>query len=198
MMSSRKQVEAGEFHDVRRVLRRLPGREPAADLRLRLRVLASKESARRRARATWSELARTWISEFTLFANNLMRPLAIPTAGGFVSALLLFGVLAPGLATRGAVAGQDVPTVLYEGASVRSFMPLGFNNDALTVEVTINGDGRVVDYSIPSDNPADHELHRNIQNYLMFMEFHPVRNFGQPVKAKVRISFQSSHIDVRG
>ena len=199
MMSSRNQVDAGgEFRDVRHLLRGLPEREPAADLRLRLRVLASKESSRRRSRVTWYQLTRTWLSDFALLANNLMRPLAIPTAGGFVSALLLFGVLAPGLATRGSVAGQDVPTVLYTEASVRSFTPFGFHNVALTVEVTIDGEGRVIDYSIPSEFTASPELHRSIGNNLLFTQFTPVRSFGQPVKAKVRISFQSSHIDVRG
>jgi hypothetical protein len=199
MMSSSKQVDAREHSDVRNLLRGLPEREPAADLRMRLRVLASKESSRRRARATWYQLTRTWVSDFALLANNLMRPLAIPTAGGFVSALLLFGVLAPTLATPGAVvAGQDVPTVLYTEASVRSLTPFGFHNVALTVEVTIDGEGRVIDYSIPSEFPENSDLHRSIGNNLLFTQFTPVRNFGQPIKAKVRISFQSSHIDVRG
>src|SRR3712207_1384714 len=109
-MSPTMQVDAEDNRDVRHLLRRLPEREPAADLRTRLRVLASRESARRRSRATWSALYRTWISEVSLFFNNLARPLAIPTAGGFVSALLLFGVLAPMLMSPVAVvAGQDVP-----------------------------------------------------------------------------------------
>src|SRR5687767_12130421 len=132
MMSSTKQVDPGDQQKVRHLLRGLPEREPAAELRMRLRVLASKESSRRRARVTWSQTVRTWVSDFSLLANNLMRPLAIPTAGGFVSALLLFGVLAPGLATRGAVAGQDIPTVLYTEPSVRSITPFGFHN--VTVE----------------------------------------------------------------
>jgi len=191
--------QSREVRELRRALRSLPSRQPSIDLRMRLRVLASKESSRRRSRTSARELARTWFTDFRLYVNNLMRPLAIPTAGGFVSALLLFGVLAPSLATPGAVPGTDVPTVLYTEASVRSFIPLGFHNEDLTVEVTIDGEGRVIDYSIPSEltkkNPT---LHRSIQNYLLFTQFTPVRNFGQPVKAKVRISFQSSRIEVRG
>ena len=199
MMSSRDQVDVGEFRDVRELLRELPEREPAADLRMRLRVLASKESSRRHARATWYKRCRTWLSDFRLIADNLMRPLAIPTAGGFVSALLLFGVLAPMLSTPGTiVAGQDVPTQLYKGATVRSYMPLHINDEALTVEVTINDEGRVIGYSIPGAENSNPEPRRSIENYLMFMEFTPVRNFGNPVKGKVPIMFQSSQIDVRG
>ena len=102
-----------------------------------------------------------------------MRPLAIPTAGGFVSALLLFAVLAPGLTTRGATPGNDVPTVLYTEASVRSFIPLGFHNENITIEVTIDGDGRVIDYSLPNGPSKDPALHRSIENYLLV---HPVHS----------------------
>ena len=151
--------------DVRRMLRVLPQRRPSADLAMRLRVLASHESARRRSRVSLRQTLRTWISDFRLFADNLMRPLAIPTAGGFVSALLLFAVLAPGLTTRGATPGNDVPTVLYTEASVRSFIPLGFHNENITIEVTIDGDGRVIDYSLPngpSKDPALASEHREL------------------------------------
>lgn len=181
------------------MLRLLPRRQPSADLDMRLRVLASRESARRKSRSSWAQLWKTWFVDLRLHGNNLMRPLAIPTAGGFVSALLLFGVLAPSLATPGVVVvGADVPTVLYTEASVRSFIPLSFHNQDLTVEVTINGEGRVIDYSLPYGKPKDDTLHRSIENYLLFTQFTPVRNFGQPVQAKVRISFQSSRIEVRG
>ncbi|HYP08007.1 MAG TPA: hypothetical protein VER03_17380 [Bryobacteraceae bacterium] len=199
MMSSSKQVRAEEYRDIRQVLQGLPQRAPAADLRTRLRVLASKESSRRRSRATWYKWAQTKLVDFRLFANNLMRPLAIPTAGGFVSALLLFGVLAPTLATPGAIpGGTDVPTVLYTEASVRSLTPFGFRDVAFLVEVTIDDEGRVIEYSIPSEYPVTPELYRSIGNNLLFTQFTPVRNFGQPVRSKFRISFQSSQIDVRG
>jgi hypothetical protein len=195
----RRSEQTPGVRELRRTLRSLPQRRLSADLGMRLRVLASKESSRQQSRASWGQLWNTWMSDFRLWANNLMRPLAIPTAGGFVSALMLFGVLAPALAMRGAVVTtEDVPTVLYTEASVRSFMPLGFHDEDITIEVTIDGDGRVIDYSLPSGHPKNHALHRSIENYLLFTQFTPVRNFGQPVNAKVRISFQSSRIEVKG
>jgi hypothetical protein len=200
MMGPRNRFDSNEFEvrELRQTLRALPRHQPSMELRTRLRVLASTESARRRSRASLRQRWDTWLGDFRLFSNNLMRPLAIPTAGGFVSALLLFGVLAPVLATRGVGPGDDVPTVLYTEASVRSFIPLGFHNEDVTIEVTIDGDGRVIDYSLPPGHPKNHALHRSIENYLLFTQFTPVRNFGQPVKAKVRLSFQSSHIEVKG
>jgi hypothetical protein len=187
-----------EDRELRQVLKALPQRRPSADLTMRLRVLASRESTRRQGRVTWQKLARTWLSDFQVWADNLMRPLAIPTAGGFLSALLLFGVLAPQLGTRIVLVADDVPTGLYTTASIQSFKPLGFNDVSILVEVTIDDMGRVVDYSIPNAQAADRDLHRSIENYLLFTQFTPVRNFGQPVKGKVRISFQSSSIEVRG
>jgi len=194
-MRQNKQIDSD---DVRRMLRMLPSRRPSTDLSMRLRVLASQESARRQSHASLRKTLQTWFADFRLFADNLMRPLAIPTAGGFISAMLLFGVLSPNLVTRGAVVSNDVPTVLYTEASVRSFIPLGFHNEDITIEVTIDDEGRIIDYSMPNGRPKNHALNRSIENYLLFTQFTPVRNFGQAVKAKVRLSFKSSRIDVRG
>jgi len=129
-----------------------------------------------------------------------MRPFALPTAGGFASALVLFSVFASGLDTPIAKASHvDVPTGLYTEASVRNYLPLGLHDSDIVVELTIDDQGRVVDYHLPAMSaPLSRELRRNIENNLLFTQFTPVRNFGQPVKAKVRISFQSSQIDVRG
>ena len=108
-------------------------------------------------------------------------------------------MLAPGLATRGATPGNDVPTVLYTEASVRTFIPLGFHNEDITIEVTIDGEGRVIDYSIPNGRSKDSCACIGASRIIcLFTQFTPVRNFGQPVQAKVRISFQSSRIDVKG
>ena len=191
--------QSRDVRELRRALRSLPSRQPSTDLRMRLRVLASQESARRRSRASARELARTWFTDFRLFANNLMRPLAIPTAGGFVSALLLFGVLAPGSGNPRRGPGTDVPTVLYTEASVRTFIPLGFHNEDLTLRSRLMAkDGSSTIRFRTGRTKRIRRLHRSIENYLLFTQFTPVRNFGQPVKAKVRISFQSSRIEVKG
>ena len=195
----RRSERSPATRELRRALKGLPKMRPSADLAMRLQVLASRESARQQSRATWRQLWRTNLADFRLWANNLMRPLAIPTAGGFLSALLMFGMLAPTLATPyAAAAGEDVPTVLYTEASVKSFMPLGFHNEDVMVEVTIDSEGRVIDYSLAGNHVGSHAFHRSLENYLLFTQFTPVRNFGNPVKAKVRISFRSSQIEVKG
>jgi len=129
-----------------------------------------------------------------------MRPLAIPTAGGFASAMVLFSVFASGLGMPTCTATHvDVPTGLYTEASVKSYLPLGFQNSDLFVELTIDDQGRVVDYTLPAmSSPASQELRRNIENHLLFTQFNPATSFGQPIVGKVRLWFRSSRIDVKG
>ena len=129
-----------------------------------------------------------------------MRPIAIPTAGGCVSALMLFGVLAPSLAIPTVHArGNDVPTVLYTNASVKNFMAIGFEgNDDLVVEITVDEHGKLVDYTFPNCDDRRTPMHRMIENQILFTEFTPATILGQPMPGKVKITFVSSRIDVKG
>jgi hypothetical protein len=138
--------------------------------------------------------------DLRVWTNNLMRPLAIPTAGGFVSALTLFGVLAPSLAIPPVTArANDVPTVLYTEPSVKNFLPIGFEGEGdLVVEITVDEHGKLVDYSIPNMADKSHRMDPSIENQILFTQFTPARWLGQPMSGKVRITFRSSRIDVKG
>jgi hypothetical protein len=185
---------------LRMLLRTMPARVPPAELETSLRIIASRESQRRRGRASWSTRWFLIQQDFRLWANNLMRPLAIPTAGGFVSALLLFGVLAPSLAIPPVAARtHDIPTVLYTEPSVKNFLPIGFEGDGdLVVEITVDENGKLVDYSIPNMDQKLLRMHRSIENQILFTQFTPATRLGQPMSGKVRITFRSSRIDVKG
>ena len=189
------------LRSVRDAMRTLPKRDVSQDLATRLRVLASQEVLRRRTHAT---LARRWESfraDAGLVMQNIMRPLAIPTAGGFLSALVLFGVLAPVLAVPSvsASANGDVPTVLYVGPSVKHVGPLLSNQDVV-IELTVDGEGRLVEYAIqnPGAGVNTPAMRRAIENNLLFTQFTPATTLGQPTRGKVRVSFRSSSIDVKG
>lgn len=191
---------ATQFSDARltTALKSLPAQMPPPDLRLRLQVVASREASRQRQfrsgrLAFWKNEARHWVDE-------LMRPIAIPTAGGFFSALLLFATLAPSLAVRGVPASLvDVPTGLYTEASVKSSLPFGYDGEEVVVELTVDEGGRMVDYSVPQAAAmSSPEIRRYIENHLLTMQFTPATAFGQPMAAKLRIWFRSNRIDVRG
>src|SRR5438270_4369029 len=76
----------------RRALHSLPQRTPPVELTTKLRIAASRElarSARKRARIP------AWSSRLRLALDNLMKPLALPAAGGLCAAILLFTILVP-------------------------------------------------------------------------------------------------------
>jgi hypothetical protein len=192
-------LKAEQTQEVSAQLRTLPVRLAPPNLRTELRVIASREALRQRNRATLQSRLADWRTQFQLFTDNLMRPLAIPTAGGFFSALLLFAMLAPGLSSRVPLT-NDVPTGLYSDVQVMFMVPPGFSNTQdVIVEVTIDEHGRMTDYNIPSgqalSNPA---ILRTIENNLLFTRFQPARTFGQPMPAKVLVNFRTNSIDVKG
>ena len=157
-----------------KALRNMPQRIAPPELDLKLRVLGSQEASRRRqtrgsrAVAVWQRV-RNW-------ANELMRPVALPTAGGFASAIILFGLLAPSLTLRSApVEPYDIPTALYTEASVKSSLPLAYDGDAMLVELTVDEEGRMVDYFLPAHAQAQFPMpaRRVIENHLLTMVFNP-------------------------
>lgn len=182
---------------VRPLLKSLPNRTPPEDLQVRLRVIASREASRRRTMPQGKLAALAY--HLNQWMAELMRPLAIPTAGGFVSALLLFGVLSPSLFVRAAVtATADTPTVLYTEPSVKSSLPLEYDGEAMLVEVALDEEGRLIEYSISAGGTSTREVRRSIENHLLTMVFNPAVVFGQPTASKMKIWLRSNRIDIRG
>jgi hypothetical protein len=179
------------------MVRGLPRRNVPADLSSRLRVLASREQRR----ATGTGIA--YLDRVRLFSKNLMRPLALPFAGGVFSTILLFSMpLGQGYPARASSSGFDVPTVLTTEASVRKSAPMAaYNTDDVIVDVTVDGQGRMVDYLIVSGNATkDESLRRRIGAVLLLTEFNPATTLGTPVSGRMRLSLSAihSHIDVKG
>ncbi len=193
-----------QMREMRLTLRRMPVRIPPPSLNTRLRIAASRELVRQKAKATWPAMWADWRTSFRLGSQNLMRPLAIPTAGGFLSAVALFcllplGMISPTLALSVATI-TDVPTALYTDATIKSISPVGFSDEDVVVELTIDDQGRILSYTIPDcphilKSPA---LRRNIENSLLFTQFTPATTFGQPMSGKLRLSFRNSSINVKG
>jgi len=191
-------VRCEQTNTLRSRLRGLPAQAPPVSLTCPLRVSGSKEQTRRRRSATFSEIWENWAANTRLWRDNLMRPLAIPLAGGLASAVFLFGMVVPNVATYQSFTGNDVPTALYTEATVKSTGPFTFGDDDIIVELTVDEQGRMVDYSFPSKVSEDPELLRIIENNLLFTTFTPATTFGQPTAGKVRVSFSKSHIEVKG
>jgi TonB family protein len=183
---------------VTNMLRHVPAVEIPPELASRLQVLASHEREHRLSRISLSARLQYWRSRVKLTIDNLMRPLALPFAGGLVSALCLFGMLVPTLNMRRNVQ-FDVPIPLYTGPSLEEMAPFTFSNDEMLIEFTVNEKGQITDYSIPHSKTST-KLERNFASAVLFASFTPATLFGQPTSGKVLVSFRrsSSRIIVRG
>jgi hypothetical protein len=193
-----------------RGLRSLPRRTVPAELRDSLRVLASREQHR----AAGGGIA--WVDRVRLFSRNLMRPLALPLAGGVFSTIMLFSVFGPVYSARNS-SGFDIPvpfsprsqaTVLSSDRGgqrdptvLKTAPMLAYGADDVIVDVMVDGVGRVVDFTIVSgDDSNDDALRHSIGAVLLLTEFHPATTLGRPVAGRVRLSLSASHsyIDVKG
>ncbi|MCX6623019.1 MAG: zf-HC2 domain-containing protein [Acidobacteria bacterium] len=179
---------------------RIRARAVPQELTTSLCVIASREASLRRSGQT-SGLAGAVVRRFNLWVGDLMRPFAIPFAGGVVSAIFLFSMLVPTLTVLRGNSATDVPTMLSTEASIKDSLPLGETGDGVVVDLVVDESGRMVSYSIPDGQGllADNmEIRRAIENKLLVTRFEPATFFGQPTSARLRISFRRSTIDVRG
>ena len=178
---------------VSQALRSLPARMPPVGLGTSLRVIASRE----RQRLLSNQI--NWRDRLNLWASNLMRPLALPFAGGIFSTVALFSICLGTMYPIHADDSSDIPTVLTTEATVKSTAPLAGSCGDVVVDVSVDETGRMVDYKIVSGYTVmTGEQVRRLENRLIFTTFEPVTQFGQPTAGKLRLYFHNSEVDVKG
>jgi hypothetical protein len=161
------------------------------DLALKLRVALSQELANSR-RSRWERLRVRW--------ENAFDAIMVPATAGLVTTLIVFGVLINVLYPAQVRASNDVPTMLYTPAELKStpFEPtMGMANaDSLIVEAYVGPDGRVLDYRILSAPEDAQAILPQLKNMLIFTTFNPATAFGQPTFSRVVLTF--SRVQVKG
>lgn len=172
-----------ELNSVRAMLRDLPSMPCPPRVETRLRVAVSQA----RTHISWRDRA-------ALLLQNIMRPLAVPATGGLLSAILLFALLGDNLAYRGTLR-NDVPLGLFTQVTVLDPPPFGCYGHDVIVELTIDRNGKVEDYSLPNRKLSRAEL-QEMGNLILFTSFNPATAYGLPTSSKVMVSFR--HINVRG
>ncbi len=179
---------------VRSMLSKLPAAAPPPQLAAALRVMASRERADKLARRN---LPVYLGNRLRLFADNLMRPLALPFAGGLVSALALFSMLVPSIAAR-VTSADDVPIpFIYTDPQVKEQAPYEFSYATdVTVEVVVDGQGRAVDFLLPNGAYASEPLRRKIMTNLLFTQFTPATAYGRPTIGRMFLSFTHTKFEV--
>lgn len=168
------------------------GRKSAPpDLALKLRVALSQELANSR-RSRWDSLRVRW--------ENAFNATMVPATAGLVTTLIIFGLLISFLYPAQVRAANDVPTMLYTPAELKSTpfeLSMGVaNTDSLVVEAYVGPDGRVLDYRVLSAPEDAEAILPQLKNMLIFTTFNPATAFGQPTSSRVILTF--SKVQVRG
>jgi anti-sigma factor RsiW len=189
--------------ELRARLRRLEEPRIPRALSVRLRVLASHEHARRVARATWSARIAGWKDGIRLNFENLMRPVALPVAGGVLSALLLFGALIPTLIFRHQIGNEsplsftdpDGTVVNWRPGEIPRLEPVDavVSSDENVLELTIDEEGRIADYAVRQG-----QLTPEMLTFIQFSQFTPAMFFGKPTWGKKLVIFPRHRRSVRG
>ena len=189
-------VELKQLETLRTALRKLDRPRIPAGLTVQLRVLASHERVRRLARASFSARVRYWGDRLKLGFDNLMKPVALPVAGGLLSALLLFSAVVPNLIFRH-IHTSEPPLALSSDPDGRIVDWSGVlprlesvnavpepDSDGTVVELVIDEQGRVADYSVQQG-----QLTPAMQQIILFSKFTPAMFFYQPAWGRIRVVF---------
>jgi hypothetical protein len=178
--------------------------------------MASHERARRLARVTLAARWKEWSSTASLWFDNLMRPVALPFAGGLLSAMTLFSLLVPSLSFSHNFTDQAFLTYpdgeVIALSSNGTYVPASYGERLTIVPanmdssdysnviwLTVNETGKVVDYSIERGS-----LTPDLQSIILFSQFTPATVLGLPTSGRVRVAQRSfehaspAHQSMRG
>jgi len=176
-------------------LRSLPSPLPPPTLLNRLRIAASYEIERSHGRLDFTSASRRWWMRARLTMHDLMQPLAVPAAGGLLSSIVCFVMLADTLGFPQQKLGvNDIPLGFTTQVQVDQLSPFGYAGRDVVVELTIDRDGHVANYAARGAVTRDDM--KQLNNLILFTSFEPATVFGQPTSGKILL--RSHRINVRG
>jgi hypothetical protein len=172
------------------------GRKQAPpELALQIKLALSREATRTPSRR-WQSLSVRVEHAFNAFM--------VPATAGVLSAVILFGLLLGLFAMPSqlrAASDVDLPMGFYTPPALDSSLfgmtVNGSKPGSVTVEATVDPNGRLEDYSVvSSDGDDSQQLSPEIKNMLIFSTFRPAMSFGRPTTGKIMLVF--SKIPVKG
>ena len=179
----------------------LPGFAVPDELAQRLKVVASRECVRRRRHVSLESFLAYLRSEAWLMMNNLIRPFAVPVAGGLASALVMLSMFVHAYEIP-RTPSVDVPTGLSTEASLLWSIPIAMTAypGDMVIDVDVDEQGKISGYSIPGVQAWAHDKQtvRRVEHFLVVTQFTPATFFGRPASGKARITLRRSDVDVRG
>ncbi len=183
-----------EVGSLRTGLKSLPELTVPSLLRTRLRVIASRERSRQALRRNLAARIADLRSRAKLVFDNMLRPIAVPAAGGMLASFLCFGVIVDTLHYYPEWQ-TDIPIGLFSQGAIDDASPFSVNGKDVLVQLTIDKKGTVSDFEVPQGSASPEEL-KEIGNLVLYSSFTPATHDGQPVTGKILVTI--NHINIRG
>ena len=189
------------LEEQRALLRNMAPTPVPAAVVTRLSVLASHERERQLARVSPRERFRRIASNVSLAFDNIMRPAAVPFAGGILSALVSFGLMVPVLSFTHSAGSYDftnfntdprgsivaTPWQTAAADEMRDFPMLASpdqpNGDYVNVvNLTIDENGKVVDWDVVRGQLTD-----EMKSIIMMSTFKPATSMGINTSGTIQV-----------
>jgi hypothetical protein len=187
-------LHRAEVRSLRTGLKGLPPKGVSPLLATRLKVVASRERSRFMLRRNLAARMAELRSRARLIFDNILRPIAVPAAGGILASFLCFGVIVDTLHVHPEWQ-NDIPVGLFTKVMIDDVSPFSVNGKDVIVQLTIEPNGTVSDFEVPQGNASPDEL-REIGNLVLYSSFIPATEFGQRVTGKILVNIH--HINIRG
>lgn len=189
-------LHRAETRSLRAGLKSLPSLNLSPLLLTKLRVVASRERSRQALRRNLAARFAEFRSRMKLMFDNLLKPIAVPAAGGMLASFLCFGMIVDTLQVHPEWQ-NDIPVGLYTQVALDDVSPFSCAGKDVIVQLTIDQDGTVTDFEVPQgQGSGSPEEMREIGNLVLYSSFVPATAFGQRVTGKILVNIH--HINIRG
>jgi hypothetical protein len=173
-----------DVSSLRTGFRHLPVRAVPPLVATKLQVIASRERSRQLLRMDPGAWLRDKFSSAMMAFNHFLRPFAFPATGGLLASCLCFTLIAHTLHLRPYLVGDDTPFGLFSDMTIDDVSPFSYPGKDVTMQVTIDADGKVADYSMAQGaRPTAEEL-AQIGPLLLYSTFTPAMRSGERVSSK--------------
>lgn len=187
-------LHRAETRSLRTGLKSLPLMNVSPLLRTKLLVIASRERSRQELRRTLAIRFAELRSRMKLTFDNLLKPIAVPAAGGMLASFLCFGAIVDTLHFHPEW-DNDIPVGYYTQVAIDDVSPFSCDGKDVIVQLTIDQNGGVSDFELPQGSGSPEEM-REIGNLVLYSSFVPATAFGQHVTGKILVNIH--HINIRG
>jgi hypothetical protein len=184
-----------DISSLRKGFRHLPVQAVPPLVATRLQVLASRERSRQLLRMDPGAWLRDKVSSAVMAFDHFLRPFAVPATGGVLASCLCFALIAHTLHLRPYLFDDDTPIGFFSEMTIDDVSPFSYPGKDVTLQVTIDADGKVADYTMAQGARPTPEEFDQIGPFLLYSTFTPAMRSGEPVSSTSVIALH--HYTVR-